>query len=366
MSSNSKVKIAKIDRKTFDSTIGDLDKILLEYKNRCDEQSNALENADPPLPSIVRRGMLSEDETSATVVCTTKKGTMTLRLFSKAAVVSQKQQGAVMREMDILKNLSMSPEFLSCLQVPTLVSTNKDANFLYVLYKQAACCTVANLVDEFEGVWEESSVRHVASCVLKGLECIHSLGVVYRGITPETLLVCDNGNVLLANFQYARQSSEGNMTICGAPEYLAPEVVQQQGHGLASDFWTIGVVLYELLQNETPFVAPQELDVYAKICRHRSGTLHKLVKEGTPLSDRNKKPCLDFIDRLIRPDPLERINFDVAKADPWFAADKPCVTPGSKILSAAKENLEQRLSADDATVDKAKAYKGANDWCAKW
>jgi len=272
-----------------------------------------------------------------------------------------------MREMDLLKTLSKSSAFSNCSCLPTLESTYTDSHCLYTLYEEAMSCSVANLVDEFEGVWDESCVKHIAMCTLLGLEAVHSQGVVFRGISPEHLLLTSDGNILLTNFHYARQNHDGNVTICGAPEYLAPEVVQQQGHGLPSDFWTMGVVLYELLQNETPFFAPNEIDVYAKICRHKAGELNKGLKEGSPLQGPVLSKCLSFLNKVMSPDPAKRGRGATdLKKDPWFSASEWKKMKCTKISNIAKNHLSERIAVNDESTSKFQEYKGGNDWCDGW
>ena len=127
---------------------------------------------------------------------------------------------------------SLSPLIIiSSQSLPSLQSTYTDSNCLYALYEEPICCSIACVNEEMDGKWDEACIKHIAMCAILGLAALHGNGVVYRGISPETLLLTKDGNVLLSNFQYARQNPEGNVTICGAPEYLAPEVVQQQVRG---------------------------------------------------------------------------------------------------------------------------------------
>ena len=96
------------------------------------------------------------------------------------------------------------------------------------------------------------------------------------------------GNIMFSDFRYSKQSDEGSVTMCGPPEYFAPEVCQQLGHGMGCDFWSLGVVLYEVLFGDTPFTAKTDLDIIAKICRHKRGGLEK--------SDGVSKKCSNFLE----------------------------------------------------------------------
>jgi len=361
------VKLATVDRGTFESKIGNLSNMIEEDKKRRDERSFALSGAGPPLESISKHGAIVVDDISMTVACEAGGKFGTLRIVYKEETVKLKQEESTMREMDLLKTLSKSSAFSNCSCLPTLQSTYTDIHCLYALYEEATSCSVANLVDDFEGMWDESCVKHVAMCILLGLEAIHSQGVVFRGISPEHLLLTMEGNVILTDFHYARQNPEGNVTICGAPEYLAPEVVQQQGHGLPSDFWTMGIVLYELFQNETPFFAPNEVDVYAKICRHTRGGLEKGLKEGSPLKGAGLAKCLKFLNKTMDPDPANRGKGATdLKKDSWFTTSEWKKLSCPKIRDIAKSHSAERLAAEDESTSKFQEYRGKNDWCKGW
>ena len=231
---------------------------------------------------------MAVDEFSSTVVCKLtgeggdESAKHTLRVIYKKAVVEQKHQESIVREMDLLKSLSKHSQFSNCPCLPSLISTYSDPQNLYALFQDSLCCSVSCVSEELGGVWDDSKAKHVAMCALLGLEAVHAHGVVYRGLNSEvsvselqgtspliilhgdktylfpprcslllrrfqrnqlrssqSLLLAKDGNIVLTNFQYARQNPEGNVTICGPPEYLAPEVVQQQGHGPVSDLWQV-------------------------------------------------------------------------------------------------------------------------------
>ncbi|GMH71360.1 hypothetical protein TrLO_g3867 [Triparma laevis f. longispina] len=366
------VKCSTVDRATFESTVGKLNAIIAEDKRRRDERSSALSGAGPPLSALKKLGAVAVDEFSSTVVCRIEGDTSgqvnhTLRVLYKKAVVETKHQESVMKEMDLLKTLSKLKDFSNCESLPSLQSTYTDSNCLYALYEEPTCCSIACVNEEMDGKWDESCIKHISMCAILGLAALHTNGVVYRGISPETLLLTKDGNVLLSNFQYARQNPEGNVTICGAPEYLAPEVVQQQGHGLPCDYWQLGVVLFELLQKKTPFFAPNELDVYAKICRHRAGTLANNIEAGTPLAGKGVPKCLAFLEKAIHPNPALRITGAQAKKDPWFSGEWKKLG-NSKIRKICEQQLQQRLATDDESQGDGKGEKFSGDagWCDGW
>ena len=98
-------------------------------------------------------------------------------------------------------------------------------------------------------------------------EYIHSLNVIYRDLKPENLLIDKTGYLKLADFGFAKIVPTRTYTLCGTPEYLAPEVILNKGHGKAVDWWTLGVLIYEMLVGIDPFNDPDPMAMYQNILK---------------------------------------------------------------------------------------------------
>lgn len=87
------------------------------------------------------------------------------------------------------------------------------------------------------------------------LEYMHSKGIVYRDMKPENILLARDGYLKLADFGFVKKLGFGEKTytICGTPEYIAPEIFDNRGHGHAVDFYSLGILIYELLYGDAPF-----------------------------------------------------------------------------------------------------------------
>eukprot|EP00040_Diaphanoeca_grandis_P010334 m.52913 g.52913 ORF g.52913 m.52913 type:complete len:475 (+) comp21675_c1_seq2:191-1615(+) len=108
--------------------------------------------------------------------------------------------------------------------------------------------------------------------VVLAFDYIHSLHIVHRDLKPENLLLTYQGNVLLTDFGVAKRLDihQKTFTFCGTMEYVAPEIITNRGHDEASDWWSFGVLCYELMcgASQTPFVSDHrcaELHVFSKV-----------------------------------------------------------------------------------------------------
>ena len=107
--------------------------------------------------------------------------------------------------------------------------------------------------------------KFYASQIISILEYLHSLNIVYRDLKPENILININGYLKITDFGFAKKVRGKTYTLCGTPEYMAPEVVMNKGHSKPVDWWTLGILFYEMLVGIEPFHDENPMMVYQKI-----------------------------------------------------------------------------------------------------
>ncbi|KAG0010878.1 camp-dependent protein kinase catalytic subunit, partial [Podila clonocystis] len=112
--------------------------------------------------------------------------------------------------------------------------------------------------------------EHVArfyTCeVLLALEYLHSHAVIYRDLKPENLLLDSMGHIKITDFGFAKHVPQNmTWTLCGTPDYLAPEIIQSKGYGKAVDWWSMGVLMFEMCAGFPPFFDEDHIKLYGKI-----------------------------------------------------------------------------------------------------
>jgi serine/threonine protein kinase len=109
---------------------------------------------------------------------------------------------------------------------------------------------------------------YVAEITL-GVAYLHSLGVIYRDLKPENILLTSEGHICLTDFGISKEGFEEDTartkTLVGTPEYLAPEVLQGQAYGKAVDWWSLGTLMYEMLDGNPPFWDQDVQKMYRRI-----------------------------------------------------------------------------------------------------
>jgi len=117
--------------------------------------------------------------------------------------------------------------------------------------------------------FNEPTARFYAASVCEGFDYMHSMDIIYRDLKPENLVLDSRGYLKIADFGFAKKISDKTYTLCGTPDYLCPEIVTGQGHGKGCDWWTLGILIYEMLASFPPFVADEPIETYRKIIRGR-------------------------------------------------------------------------------------------------
>jgi len=144
--------------------------------------------------------------------------------------------------------------------------------------------------------FNEEQTRFYIGCVVEAFDYMHSMNIIYRDLKPENLVMDTTGYIKVTDFGFAKVVPKKTYTLCGTPDYLAPEIVTGQGHGKGVDWWCLGVLAYELLSSFPPFFDDEPMGTYRKIIQGK----FKFPKYFS--SD-----VRDLIARLLRTRPTKRL-----------------------------------------------------------
>ncbi len=164
--------------------------------------------------------------------------------------------------------------------------------------------------------FKEDQARFFCACLVTAIGHLHNADYIYRDLKPENILLDDQGYVKLTDFGLAKHLKVNELatTFCGTPEYLAPEIILNKGCNRAADWWSLGVLTYEMLFGAPPFYTKDVQEMYKR-------TLLNQVK--FPSKNSVSRAGLDFIAGLLVKVPSRRLG-SIADAlevmhHPWFA-----------------------------------------------
>jgi len=184
-----------------------------------------------------------------------------LKVLRKMDVVRLKQVDHIKNEKNIL--LELNHPF-----IVTLYATWQDETNLYMLMDYVIGGELFTYLRR-AGRFSNDTACMFAAMVVLVLEHLHAKNILYRDLKPENLLIDRQGFLKICDFGFAKHVEDRTWTLCGTPEYLAPEIIQSKGHGKAVDWWALGVLLFEMLAGYPPFFDDNPFGVYEKILAGR-------------------------------------------------------------------------------------------------
>lgn len=187
------------------------------------------------------------------------KAPMVLKILKKCEVVRMKQVEHVKAEKAIL-------EMLEHPFIVSLLGAFQDDKRLFMLLEFVNGGEMFSHLRK-EGRLPNDHARFYSGEIVLAIAYLHQLHAIYRDLKPENVLLDCEGHVKITDFGFAKVISDLTWTLCGTPEYLAPEMIQSTGHSYAVDWWAFGVLLFEMLAGYPPFFDTTPYGIYQKILR---------------------------------------------------------------------------------------------------
>lgn len=293
------------------------------------------------------------------------------KIVPKSLLVKQHQRDKMAQEISLHKTLKHQ-------YVVKLFSFFEDSNFVYIILELCRRRSMMELHKRRKAITEPET-RYFMKQILLGVQYLHNNKIIHRDLKLGNIFLNDDMEIKLGDFGLATKENfdgERKRTLCGTPNYIAPEVLTKKGHSYEVDIWSIGCILYTLLVGKPPFETETLKETYKRIRANeyhvpsRIGLNAKNLIRQLLQDDPHKRPTIgqiledDFITQGYMPSRLPTScltmapRFDtkmaqISRRGPLQEINKEITAPSSAIKKApstasqpgenACENLLQEL-----------------------
>lgn len=234
--------------------------------------------------------------------------TYALKTMSKGHIVKVGMQNAVINE----KNVLMIADSPFIVKLYATYNWQDDIAFLLELLLGGELYATYTR----EHLWgSEAHAKFYAAVVICAFEHLHSHFILYRDLKPENVVLNAKGMPKLVDMGLAKRVVGKTYTTCGTPDYFAPEVITGAGHNHAVDWWTVGILIYELLTGNPPFTASAPMQIFKNVL----GGIKRVA-----LPKKCQGPAGHLVKGLLRKEASERLPMRAGgvpnlKSHEWYA-----------------------------------------------
>uniref|UniRef100_H2YVX2 cGMP-dependent protein kinase n=1 Tax=Ciona savignyi TaxID=51511 RepID=H2YVX2_CIOSA len=341
-----------IDRQSFTQLIGDLDSVK---QRKYDEVPELSKKSDGFYDDLILEDFTAIDtlgvggfgRVELVELKSDPAKTYAMKVLKKRHIVDTRQQEHIKNEKVIM--MDCNSDF-----IVKMYRTFRDTKYIYMLLE---CCLGGELwtVLRDKGHFDDSAARFYTACVVEAFTYMHARGIIYRDLKPENLLLDTRGYAKLVDFGFAKRIgfSRKTWTFCGTPEYVAPEIILNKGHDLSADYWSLGILMFELMTGSPPFSGSDPMKTYNQILKGID-----MIEFPKKIS----KNAQSLIRKLCRDNPSERLGNqrngikDIQKHKwfdgfHWIGLRKGTMAPPTKpqVTSSSDSSNFDKFPEDDDT-----------------
>ncbi|CAG9313267.1 unnamed protein product [Blepharisma stoltei] len=183
---------------------------------------------------------------------------LALKILKKTSILKMRQLSHLRNEKELMEQLDHA-------FITKILGTFQDDYYVFFVLEYACGGELFTRLKKL-GTLPSQDARFYISELVLALEYLHDKGIVFRDLKPENILIDRSGHVKLSDFGFAKAISDSKTyTMCGTPEYLAPEIILGKGYGREVDWWALGILLYEMIAGYPPYCDDSPFNIYQKI-----------------------------------------------------------------------------------------------------
>lgn len=233
-------------------------------------------------------------------------GVFAMKVMKKETIIKKNHVDYMRAERDILTKVEhpfivqLRYSFQTKSKLYLILDFINGGHLFYHLYRQ--------------GIFSEDQARLYAAEIVSAVSHLHNLGIVHRDLKPENILMDGDGHVMITDFGLAKEIDESSRSnsMCGTTEYMAPEILLSKGHNKSADWWSVGILLFEMLSGQPPYTHT-----------NRQKLQQRIINEKVKLPPFLTTEAHSLLKGLLQKEPLKRLGSgtkgsDEIKSHKWF------------------------------------------------
>ncbi|XP_020577946.1 MAP3K epsilon protein kinase 1-like [Phalaenopsis equestris] len=259
--------------------------------------------------------------------------------------IPQEDLNIIMQEIDLLKNLNhQNLNHKNHKNIVKYLGSLKTKTHLHIILEYVENGSLANIIKPNNfGPFPESLVPLYISQVLEGLVYLHEQGVIHRDIKGANILTTKEGLVKLADFGVATKLNEADLnahSVVGTPYWMAPEVIEMSGVCAASDIWSVGCTVLELLTCAPPYYDLQPMPALFRIVQDP----HPPIPEGLSAD------LTDFLRQCFKKDAMQRPDARSLLQHPWIQSSRRVPQSSLRQIGGSIRSIDGDVSITDKNL----------------
>ncbi|CAH1775220.1 unnamed protein product [Owenia fusiformis] len=265
------------------------------------------------------------------------------KIIAKTRISKPHQKEKIVREIELHRTLDHK-------HVVGFHSFFEDDENVYIILEKCSKKSLVHVMKNRSTI-TEPEVRYYIRRLVYGCQYIHSQHIIHRDLKLGNMLLNSNMDIKIGDFGLATKvdyEGEKKMTVCGTPNYIAPEVLQKKGHSYEADIWAIGCIMYALLVGRPPFETATLKETYNRITHNKYSIPPHLSLEAKKL-----------IKALLSNNPEDRPTLEEIPLHPFFLSgfepkhlsDSACVSAPKFPITSLISSNRQKSNADPANQD---------------
>ena len=266
---------------------------------------------------------------------------------------------------NVYEDIIHEQELASKLNHPFIVSMNfsfQDKDYLFMINDLMSGGDLRYWYTK-KKVFTEKECKFIIACIILGLEYLHTNKIIHRDLKPENILFDKKGYVHIADFGIAKElknePEERIIDVSGSPGYMSPEAIFKKPHSYASDFFSLGVICYEMMMKKRPYIGKSRQEIKEKMASEFIQIKNNEIPKGWSVE------FVDFINKLLEKNEENRLgykNINEIKCHQWFKytdwkniylmKEKPPFIQPNTVISS-EDNIDEKEN-DESKINNSK------------